>query len=392
MKTLHFYLLRQVVASLVLTVAVFTFVLLLGNVLKEVLVLLVSGRASFWMVAKSIGLLIPFVWVFALPMGMLTATLLTFGRFSADQELTAARASGVSLLSLIAPILLLSVALSGFSAWVTMDLGPRSRVAYKHLIEDVMAEGVTKHLPARRYIKDFPNHIFYIDENEDGNLSGIWAWVFDEDGFLRVTVNASSGNVSLDMANQQMLVELVDASTVIHDKDGISDHLPHLGGWTIPLDLNISGSAHDAPSITDMTFWELRQELEEIRTRMGAVKWAENVAGEIEVAEAQQILAKMEIEMTTPLRVQLHRQVSFSFACIGFTLIGIPLGIRVHRRETNVGMAVGLVLVLVYYSFFILGQSLEMDPQYLPHLILWVPNFLFQCVGGLLLWRANRGV
>src|SRR5438105_7244446 len=202
MKTLHLYLMREILGTLLMTVTVFTGVLLLGNLLKEILTMLVNRQTTFLMAAQAIGLLIPFVMVFALPMGMLTAALLFFGRFSADQELTAVRASGVSLVALITPIFLLSVAFSAVCAVINMEVAPQCRVAYKKLL----ALGITRlgaSLPEKTVIKDFPGLIVYAEKVHGSNLSGILIYKLAEQSVD--SIRASAGTIQVDPADPSVL-------------------------------------------------------------------------------------------------------------------------------------------------------------------------------------------
>jgi lipopolysaccharide export system permease protein len=388
LKTLHRYLTGQVLASLVLTVAVFTFVVLLFNVLQQILPLLVSGKVQLGLVLKAIGLLIPFGCVYALPMGFITAALLVFGRFSADQELTAARASGISLLSLVTPVLLISLLCCGLSAWFNLELGPRSRVQYIQLLSQLRAELVSAQLPEGRYIPVSTNYIFHVDRNHNGNLQGVMIFRLEGGTNVETTLRAPRGQIEIDVTNNQIILHLFDARSVT--RGGARVGITAFPKLTLNFDLNTVTNRSGKPKLSDMTFWQLRDELRDMEQRIGLPPGAGLTAVELR-AQARE-LSKERKDLTEPIRVEMHREVAFSFACFGFTLVGIPLGIRVHRRETNIGIAMALGLVAVYYSFMLVGKGLSGHPEWVPHLIFWLPNFIFQAVGAVLLWRANKGI
>lgn len=401
MKTLHLYLTRQMLATLGMTVFVVTFVLLLGNVIKQILDLLVKGQATLGVAVHAILLLIPYVLAFSLPIGMLTAALLVFGRFSADQELTAARASGISLISLITPVLLLSVVVSAICAWLNFDIAPSYRVAYKTLLFRASTEHPANLFRSGEQVRLGNYTIFIRNVLPDGtNLEDVTVTQLQphSDELKRIVIGAV-GTLQSDPVHKQIMLTIrsTPQKPVQDFERGTNGWLPAGLGGDPEIPLKVEEQVLAVPP-SDMTFRQLQSELEQLQSPLApslpsahgpilppVQEPAPAAKGGASVRQAAQDLA-------TPLIVHMHREAAFSFACIGFTLIGIPLGIRAHRRETSVGVATALVLMLIYYSFVVLALAWINHPERAPYLIVWLPNFIFQAVGGVLLWRANKGV
>jgi lipopolysaccharide export system permease protein len=386
MKTLHFYLLREMLLTLLMTVAVFTFVLLLANGLKEILVLLINRKATLWGVTEAFALLIPFVFMFALPMGMLTASLLVFGRFSADQELTAVRSSGVSLISLITPVLILSLGLCGISAWINMDIAPRCRVEFHEILKRMGYHAAATMIPEGQFV-GVGGYTIYVKSVSGDELQDVLAFGVDPSGGYETLVSAPRGHI--EVANDQAVLQMFGSQTYVRPKGSTNWGPASAGRIEIPIGQK-SATQQESLKVSDMTFSQLQNELQRLEGQFSTPN-SPDLTPE-EVSALRKKLVGQKIDFTLPVRVQMHRQIAFSFASFGFALVGIPLGIRAHRRETNAGFAMALLLVLVYYSFVILAQTLETRSEWAPHLILWLPNFIFQGVGSVMLWRANRGI
>jgi lipopolysaccharide export system permease protein len=366
-------------ATLGMTVFVFTSVLLLGNVLKQILQLLINRQLTLGVAFHGVLLLIPYVLAFSLPIGMLTAALLVFGRFSADQELTAARASGISLISLITPVLLLSVAVSGLCAWLNFYVSPASRAAYLELIFKANSQNPSKILRSGEAVTIGDYTVFVGKVLPDGtNLDNVFVSQWEGTGEPQRWVSGPTGTCVSDPIHHRIILTVHSSQSWAYTDN---TYVPESSGdVTFPIDLVSQAQNVLTVAVSDMTFWQLRDKLRSLEEPPKAV------------LKTPKAVKQMIADATTPVLVYLHRMVSFSFACIGFTLVGIPLGIRAHRRETSIGVATALLLMLVYYSFVVLAQAWVDHPERAPFLIVWLPNFVFQAVGVVLLWRANRGV
>src|SRR4249920_1151057 len=97
MKIIDRYISRQLIVSLLFAIVVLSFVLVLGNIFRKLLPLLVNHDLPVEYVIGFIAYVLPFSLIFTIPWGLLTAVLLVFGRLSADNELIALRANGVSV-------------------------------------------------------------------------------------------------------------------------------------------------------------------------------------------------------------------------------------------------------------------------------------------------------
>src|SRR5262249_8500828 len=89
-------------------------------------------------------------------------------------------------------------------------------------------------------------------------------------------------------------------------------------------------------------------------------------------------------------RVEFHRRFALPFACLVFSLAGLPLGVSTTRGSKSMGLVLSLILMLVYYLGFIGGTRIAGNAQFSPFLGAWLPNIAFAAVGVVLLARSAR--
>ncbi|MGC6426659.1 MAG: LptF/LptG family permease [Akkermansiaceae bacterium] len=360
------YLIRQVLMATLFAVGALSLVLILGRLYKEIHDLLVAKQAPLSFVGIFILQLLPFSLVFTIPWGFLAAVLLTFGRLSSDQEITALRSSGMSLFRIATPVLVIGALFSALCLWLNASHAPRAKGAIKLMLyEDLKNDPLRLMDPGVVQSKLKGQKIYVEDRKEDGTLAGFHAYQLSATdrnapplGYLY------SRDVALSLNNdeQQFDLQLNTGYGEVYDKKG---------------ELQQFFTEKAEP-------WVLTYPLTKRQLKPNTL--ANSEIDELLKNPPPEIAP----EKLPNYAFERDRRIAFSLAPLALAFVGIPLGMNSRRRETSSGLTMSLVISFAYFLVLILAEETRADNLALSQTLLWLPNVIGIALGLWFMRRASR--
>lgn len=387
MKILNRYLFVQFAAAVVMSLALFIFVLVTGNVLRQVVGELANGRLSMPTVFELVGLISVSVIPYAMPLGTLTGVLIVLGRMSSSNEIVAMKSAGMNLWRIVSPIFFVAFLGVCASGYINCFWAPRAANQYKTMLKSTFRESPTRLIVPKVLFSQFPGFAIYADARENDVLKQVWLWELDGNGSPRNFTHAEEATIRFAEAasafdEDHLQITLKNATTEErsrNDPGNVGDgqiRFSSIGNAPISVSLGQILGDGKLPKERRKLRWFTLPELMELRE----IGWRADPAKDPpEKVRADQIAVQLQIQnyLTSAMSV-------FSLA-----ILGIPLGIRVSRSETFVNIGIALALALIFYLLMTFVSWIE-DPAWRPDILIWIPNLVYQILGFALLYRAAK--
>ena len=374
MSILNRYVVKSFLVAFAMAILILTFAMTGANLIKVLdfvsrgIPLSVFGTYTLYMM--------PRILTFTVPWAVMVAVMLVFGRMSADSEITAMRACGISILQIVSPLLLITMALTALCIYLQVEIGPPLLGKSRTMLEQAGLER-----PLAMFEPGHPlslrsgdsSIVINIDNKiGDKELQGIiLCKARIKDKFIEQTITAERGIITADQETQMLTIVLYDCMTSNRsaddkgDKNG-DDSVDRLFSNELVFKFNYGKEANAGRVSTRAKYMRLS-----------------DLLGEIQNYKRYKI-------PTLGLEIELNKRIAFALSPIAFLLLGMPLAIRTGRRETSVGLFISVVLAGIFFMSIIMCQNLDNFPKLYPQYLLWIPNIIFQTLGAVLTWRISQ--
>ncbi len=363
-KTLSLYLIKEILPIFFISIIIFTTILLMDKILK-LIELIVEKDANLSQIIMLLMFISPSFLIFTIPISFLCGTLLAFSRLSTDSEITALKASGISLYQLFYPVFILSIIFSLITSFMVLyglQWGNRGFKAMLYIIAQSKADVEIKE---RVFNDTFDGLVVYVDKIPIDNKKMEGILIFDErEKDKMITVFAEEGFLVPNPRTQEIIFRLNNGNIHIYNQKTNVYQKIKFNSYDIKLELAKAFSYMEKKlKDRELSIDEIRFKITELKKR------GENVAN---------------------LEIELQKRYAFPFSCIIFGLIGVPLGIQSRRSGRSYGFILTILIVLVYY--FSQSTFENFGPRFGFPIILtaWGTNILFGVIGLYLLTIGSK--
>jgi lipopolysaccharide export system permease protein len=358
----------------------FVSILLVANAMRDVVEWITMRRLTCREGFQLLGILTPSVISHALPLGMMVGILVVIGRMSSQNEILAMKSMGMGLWDITRPIFLLALLFTLFSGYVNLCHAPDSIGRYRQFFRNIIRKKPMRFITPKVFNDYFPGYAIYVDSLSNGNFNGMKIWRFDERNLLDSYISAKSGQIVFEESSGTFLLKLNDGNMErfdIYDPATDFQKVPKIVFFqNITINLpakEFLGTPINAPKKFHwMTLNELLAAKKSLNSKKDTISY--------ESIRHQKTLINM----------QISSNLANAFGISAMTILAIPLGIKVHRRDTSLNTGIALCLCIGYYFVMAMLSLFGDYPRLRPDILVWIPNMVLAGLGIPLFHRASQ--
>ncbi len=300
--------------------------------------------------------LFPNMFLYSMPMAAMMGMIIAFSRLSSDAEILAFKASGISIYTILPPVIMVSLVIAGITGYFSIKLIPAGEIAMKHLLFQLAKEKIDKGIKEHAFTEALGDIVVYVQSID--KITGQWqnVWVSDMRGQTVPSITmAKSGAMVGDTQKMQVTIILENGS--LNRPDGAYTQTVTFDRYQINIPLHI-------PSIIDGT--DVTQQSSSSMTMT-----------QLQLAATQ--LGRDSKEGRDKL-VHYHKRLVLPVGCFILSLLALPFGLQARAGRGAIGIPLGLGCFILYYVLFTVGKNLAEDSALPVGLAMWTPNLIFFAV------------
>ena len=355
-KILNLHFLKELGFSFSVGLLLFTSILLVNRILRLVEMVVNQGVPT-WEIVSLFLTIIPSFLQFTLPMSLLLALLVTFGRMTSDNEIIACKSAGISLFQMMYPVAIFAVLVLSFHLYLSLSVIPRSNRSIDERLFKLATSRAGVALKEHVFLNDFQGlmiHLDHVDPKTD-KFSGVLI-ADNQEGRSPRIIFAEKGELDKDENSQTLNLKLRDGSIHVQPNDQMAYRVLSFADYELNLDLI--------------------KEKRRVKSKIDP----EYQLTIVELSNKLKDLERNDKEFFS-YRFEMHKRFALSFSCLVFALIGLSLGVMPQLASKSGGFFFSLMFFMLYYFLYAAGEDFGRSGRAPIWLMAWMPNLVFGIFG-----------